>query len=86
MLVIRDYTKKLSQYRKRLWSCQETGKAGLTYEEALLSEARAKGDIHEVYFCIMAVPGLANAPMTTWALDVSHFCSLIDTPLRYQAV
>ncbi|BDA50716.1 probable tyrosine-protein kinase BAZ1B at N-terminal half [Coccomyxa sp. Obi] len=46
-----EYSKKLSQYRKRAWSCQETGKAGLTYEEALLSEARAKGAIQEVPEC-----------------------------------
>ena len=44
----REYCRKLSLYRKRDWVCQLTGKAGLTYEEALVSESRARGLIQQV--------------------------------------
>ena len=44
----RDYCKKLSLYRKRAWTCRLTGRTGLTYEEALACEARAKGGLQEV--------------------------------------
>eukprot|EP00897_Mesotaenium_endlicherianum_P005892 jgi/Mesen1/5330/ME000266S04517 len=42
--VFRDYERyiqKVSMYRQRLWTCKATGKAGLTFEEALLSELEA---------------------------------------------
>ena len=57
----REYSRKLSLYRKRDWSCQLTGKAGLTYEEALVSEARAKGLIKQVGGLPMAPPSLPRA-------------------------
>ena len=44
----REYCKRLSLYRKRAWTCQLTGKVGLTYEEALVSEAIAEGAIQKV--------------------------------------
>jgi len=61
MLSNREYCRKLSRYRKRAWSCKETRKAGLTYEEALLSEARAKGAIQQVSYCTNCARWLANA-------------------------
>ena len=36
-----DYIDRLSRYRKRVWTCTRTGKTGLTYEEALVSERKA---------------------------------------------
>lgn len=36
-----DYVAKLRQYRSREWTCAYTGKSGLTYEEAVQSEARS---------------------------------------------
>ncbi|KAK9824389.1 hypothetical protein WJX72_009931 [[Myrmecia] bisecta] len=37
------YLKQLNLYRQRQWSCQYSGKSGLTYEEALTCEERSKG-------------------------------------------
>ena len=48
LLLCRAYCRKLSIYRKRAWCCSLTGKAGLTYEEALVSEGVARGDIQQV--------------------------------------
>ncbi|CAI8619242.1 unnamed protein product [Vicia faba] len=42
--IFRDYPGYLSRlnlYRQRVWACKVTGKTGLTYEEALVSEQRA---------------------------------------------
>ncbi|KAI5383965.1 uncharacterized protein LOC127105514 [Lathyrus oleraceus] len=36
-----DYLNRLNLYRQRVWACKVTGKTGLTYEEALVSEQRA---------------------------------------------
>ncbi|XP_058731136.1 uncharacterized protein LOC131602927 [Vicia villosa] len=36
-----DYLSRLNLYRQRVWACKVTGKTGLTYEEALVSEQRA---------------------------------------------
>ncbi|EGG13273.1 DDT domain-containing protein [Cavenderia fasciculata] len=36
-----EYIEALERYRQRIWSCSLTGKANLTYEEALLSEKTA---------------------------------------------
>ncbi|KAK2384943.1 hypothetical protein P8452_39748 [Trifolium repens] len=36
-----DYLNRLNLYRQRVWACKATGKTGLTYEEALVSEQRA---------------------------------------------
>lgn len=38
---ISDYLQRLNLYRQRVWSCKVTGKTGLTYEEAIVSEQRA---------------------------------------------
>ena len=37
-----EYIAALSQYRQRKWTCMRTGASGLTYEEALTSEANLK--------------------------------------------
>lgn len=37
----RDYLARWEHYRQRVWTCRYTGRTGLTYEEALLSEADA---------------------------------------------
>ena len=37
-----EYVAALSEYRQRKWTCMRTGAAGLTYEEALASEANLK--------------------------------------------
>lgn len=57
----RDYCKKVSLYRKRVWTCGVTATTNLTYEEALACEARAKGEGQEVRSCPLT---LRNAPMT----------------------
>ena len=36
----RDYLRQLNLYRTRAWTCGATGQGGLTYEEALTSEAQ----------------------------------------------
>lgn len=38
---ISDYLNSLNLYRQRVWTCKVTGKMGLTYEEAMVSEQRA---------------------------------------------
>ena len=44
----RDYLRRIHQYRKRTWTCSKTGTSGLTYEEALICEAKANGEAQEV--------------------------------------
>jgi len=41
LITAREYLKRISLYRQRLWTCKVTGKSNLTYEEALISEQRA---------------------------------------------
>ncbi|KAI4962512.1 hypothetical protein ZWY2020_031033, partial [Hordeum vulgare] len=36
-----EYLNRLNLYRKRVWTCNVSGKSNLTYEEALVSEQRA---------------------------------------------
>ncbi|CAJ1974765.1 unnamed protein product [Sphenostylis stenocarpa] len=43
-----DYLKRLNQYRQRVWTCKVTGKTGLTYEEALVSEKHATGKVQQI--------------------------------------
>lgn len=38
----REYLRQLNLYRARTWTCASTGQGGLTYEEALTSEARQR--------------------------------------------
>ena len=44
----RVYLSKLNFYRQRQWSCQVTGKHGLTYEEAATSEQKSKAATGQV--------------------------------------
>lgn len=44
----RLYLSKLNFYRQRQWSCQVTGKQGLTYEEAATSEQKIKNTTSQV--------------------------------------
>lgn len=44
----RLYLSKLNFYRQRQWSCQVTGKQGLTYEEAATSEQKIKNATSQV--------------------------------------
>jgi len=37
----REYIERWEHYRQRVWTCRYTGRTGLTYEEALVSEADA---------------------------------------------
>ncbi|KAF5745091.1 DDT domain-containing protein [Tripterygium wilfordii] len=49
--IFRDYPAYLNRinlYRQRLWSCKFTGKANLTYEEAMVSEKRATEKVQEL--------------------------------------
>ncbi|KAF5727635.1 hypothetical protein HS088_TW22G01331 [Tripterygium wilfordii] len=49
--IFRDYPAYLNRinlYRQRLWSCKFTGKANLTYEEALVSEKCATEKVQEL--------------------------------------
>ncbi|KAK7358754.1 hypothetical protein VNO77_00692 [Canavalia gladiata] len=43
-----DYLKRLNLYRQRVWMCKVTGKTGLTYEEALVSEQRATEKVQQI--------------------------------------
>lgn len=47
----RLYLSKLNFYRQRQWSCQVTGKHGLTYEEAATSEQKVKNATSQVSTC-----------------------------------
>ena len=38
------YVGRVNLYRQRLWTCKATGRTGLTYEEALLSERKAQAN------------------------------------------
>lgn len=40
--VRREYLRQLNLYRTRIWTCASTGQGGLTYEEALTSEAQQR--------------------------------------------
>ncbi|XP_061369900.1 uncharacterized protein LOC133312677 [Gastrolobium bilobum] len=42
-----DYLDRLNLYRQRVWMCKVTGKTGLTYEEALVSEQRATEKVQQ---------------------------------------
>ncbi|KAK7399322.1 hypothetical protein VNO78_10504 [Psophocarpus tetragonolobus] len=42
-----DYLKRLNLYRRRIWMCKVTGKTGLTYEEALVSEQHATEKVQQ---------------------------------------
>ncbi|KAG4998887.1 hypothetical protein JHK87_019959 [Glycine soja] len=42
-----DYLKQLNLYRQRVWMCKVTGKTGLTYEEALVSEQLATEKVQQ---------------------------------------
>jgi hypothetical protein len=39
------YLARLHRYRERVWACTRTGKTGLTYEEALVSEHQHSGSL-----------------------------------------
>jgi hypothetical protein len=41
LFVAREYIERWEHYRQRVWTCRYTGRTGLTYEEALVSEADA---------------------------------------------
>ncbi|KAK7318379.1 hypothetical protein RJT34_03078 [Clitoria ternatea] len=43
-----DYLKRLNLYRQRFWMCKVTGKTGLTYEEALVSERHATEKVQQL--------------------------------------
>ncbi|KAL5134528.1 Vacuolar cation/proton exchanger 2 [Glycine soja] len=43
-----DYLNRLNQYRQRVWTCKITGKSGLTYEEALVSEKHAAEKVQQI--------------------------------------
>ncbi|KAL9313920.1 hypothetical protein ACSQ67_019372 [Phaseolus vulgaris] len=43
-----DYLNRLNQYRQRVWTCKVTGKTGLTYEEALVSEMHATEKVQQI--------------------------------------
>ncbi|KAI4343507.1 hypothetical protein L6164_010847 [Bauhinia variegata] len=42
-----NYLNRMNLYRQRVWMCKVTGKTGLTYEEALLSEKRATEKVQQ---------------------------------------
>uniref|UniRef100_A0A1D1ZJD0 DDT domain-containing protein DDB_G0282237 n=3 Tax=Anthurium amnicola TaxID=1678845 RepID=A0A1D1ZJD0_9ARAE len=43
-----EYLNRLNLYRQRVWTCKATGKANLTYEEALVSERRANEKVQQI--------------------------------------
>ena len=48
VLFAREYLARLDYYRQRFWTCRATGIGGLTYEQALASEAVARGATQQV--------------------------------------
>lgn len=48
LVLIRAYLNRLNLYRQRIWTCKISGKANLTYEEALVSEKRATERVQEM--------------------------------------
>ena len=57
------YLAKLELYRSRQWSCALTGRAGLTYEEALRTEQRTAKTVPSVRQC---APVNAPCEATCW--------------------
>lgn len=54
----RDYARALKLYRTREWVCQLTGRSGLSYEEALVSEQRSRtliAKVEDLYGAISAL-------------------------------
>ncbi|CAN0865094.1 DDT domain-containing protein DDB_G0282237 [Linum grandiflorum] len=44
----REYVNRMDFYRQRIWTCKISGKANLTYEEALVSEKLAGEKVQEI--------------------------------------
>lgn len=42
------YLNRINLYRQRIWSCKISGKANLTFEEALVSEKHATEKVQEI--------------------------------------
>lgn len=74
----RDYIRRLNLYRERVWSCSRTKASGLTYEEALKSEA--KGEVNpepspaQVSRGSLACPAAATAQAL--AVDIGAYTDL----------
>lgn len=45
----RQYLAAITRYRQRVWTCARTRASGLTYEEALSSEANLKPKVRDVF-------------------------------------
>jgi hypothetical protein len=45
----RDYLARLLLYKKRHWVCEVTGKGSLTFEEALVSETKARQESMDIF-------------------------------------
>jgi hypothetical protein len=55
------YLAKLELYRSRQWSCALTGRAGLTYEEAVRTELRTAKTVPSVRYTARSIAHCMNA-------------------------
>lgn len=64
------YISRLLFYKRRIWTCESSGKEGLTYQEALESEAMALNMIMSAF----------PESKRHWALSLIHFnsCTVAD--------
>lgn len=69
----RDYARALKLYRTRDWVCQLTGRSGLSYEEALVSEQRSRTLIAKVCRRYGAISTI-RTPLSAWSAGASCPC------------
>ncbi|MQM01478.1 hypothetical protein Taro_034233 [Colocasia esculenta] len=74
-----EYINRLNLYRQRVWTCRATGKTGLTYEEALVSERRANEKVQQIPKELVA-PILHMVQYSTHMLK--HLVNSISTKLQ----
>lgn len=48
MFACREYLKVINSHRQRVWGCRHTGATGLSFEEALASEAKVQNILDQV--------------------------------------
>ncbi|KAI9029129.1 ATP-utilizing chromatin assembly and remodelling N-terminal-domain-containing protein [Hyaloraphidium curvatum] len=79
----RAYFHRFNLYRQHTWMCSSTGKTQLTYEEALLSERKARRLIEEGLPDIWKKALLLKANFSTERLD--HVVDFVHDALRQHA-
>lgn len=74
LLLTREYYARIVLYRSRVWTCQETGKKGMTYQQALDSERKAILKQEVAYPAVWVKPTLEMIHGSRYPLN-----ELVDT-------